>query len=670
MADFTLTSLRGGYNDTDPPIALLPDQCTDAVNVEFNRSTLGERRRGCTELTSMPASFSGANMQACTFLHRHLPTTDETAAELWAMAQHLTTQNYALERKDTTWHSVTPVDDIDVTNNRGFSVYAQTLHGKLFFAYKSVGSVARLHVWDGTTLRRTGLAQPVLGPAVANSVPGGTYANVRYFRTRYTVQAAGITLLRSEPSPTTTFTPGGANNGAVITKPATIGEAETHWEVEASSDNANFYRIQTLVVATTTYTDTTTSSSYRSVTGAVLSADIGDYSLISSGKYLVADEDRLLIGGDYEDPTRASTVRWTPAANDPGQGNDERIPLDTDNELNLDGYEGGGLTGMSHPVNGYVYAFKWSHIYKLVRTGEVLRAYDPVIITKARGAFPGSIVSGVDQSGNPCLYFLDPKVGPCRLGPGGLRTCSGDILTTWRTVNLDALVPARVVFYPESRQVHWWIATNGSTTPNLKIVLQTNESTDGNTGVRKGWATATGRIATAYAACMFADNIDAGVARSMILRPFIGLATWTVGASTIHNIIQRCDTGARDGFTAGDTVNAYYFARVRSKPYFPAGLLNKFGVGAGALLAKAAAGVVASVRCVRDFGLETKTVSNIPLDPTAAAETHVIKPLDNMTFSTLTMLQMEMGDLDLTASPVGSWELNMMALKERKEQSS
>lgn len=672
--DFTIDSLRGGLNDNDPPMALRDDQCQLATNVEFNLSTCGEKRRGCTKIT-LPAAFADVNLQAVTFLHRYLPTSDETASELWAMAQHLTTQHVSLQRKTTTWSAVSQTDAIDVTNGNGYQVDAQDLHGKLFLAYRSVGGVDRQHVWDGASLRRTGLAQPV-APAVVDTGAGGAYTGTRYVRVRYLVMSGSQILLRSEPSVSTTFGPSGSKTGLVATKPASISEGETHWELELSTDNANFYRTQTLTVATTTATDTTAYANGYATTG-VLSADIGDYSLIPSVKFLCADQDRLLMAGSFENAALASRVSWTPVFGDTtGVGNDERIPITTNNYLDLDGYEGGAITGMSDPVGGYVFVFKWSHLYKLVRTGTALNAYAAYNLSKTRGALPKSIVEGMDSSGQACLYFLDPKIGPCRLGANGLQACGQDVLSTWRSVNINATVVARALYYPDSRQVHWWVATNGSSFPNAKIVLQTNLTRDSRVtedkivvsdGVRCGWSTSDNRIAQALATCLYADNIDANVARSMTLRPFIGLAQWTVGASTIQDFVQRCDTGDSDGWTTGDTA-AFFRAFVKSKPFTPRGILNKFGIKNASLMATAVVGASVTVRGIRDFGLETKDVA-VPLDPTAS-ETIVIKALDNFSLSELKVIEIEMGELDLGVTPSGTWRLHQLAMKPRTEETS
>ena len=58
-------------------------------------------------------------------------------------------------------------------------------------------------------------------------------------------------LRRSEPSESLEFTPAGTATGAIVSKPATISEDETHWELEASLDDVNFYVVGTTDVGTT-----------------------------------------------------------------------------------------------------------------------------------------------------------------------------------------------------------------------------------------------------------------------------------------------------------------------------------------------------------------------------------------------------------------------------------
>jgi len=643
---FTISTIKG-YNDSDPLTALSEDQCVTAENVEFFHSTLGERRLGCVDI-DLPTSITGdANMQVVSFLHRHLPTTDETASELWVLAMHFTGQFFKLVRKTTAWATATFTDDIEVTANQGFHLSAQTLHGKLFLAYPSVGGVDRLHVVDqsGTHVRRTGLAEPASPTAAEQGA--GTFSGVRYYRVRYTVQSGGATIYRSEPSDSVTYDPAvGGNNGASarVTKPASISENETHWELEASTDNANFYTVATTLVATTFVDDSTVYASGYA-TSYVLSEDTGDYANIHSGKFLAADEDRLLIGGSWENDELASRVSWTPVYNDPGKGNDERIPTDTSNFLDLDGFEGGSLTHLSNPINGSVWAFKRSHSYKLVRTGLRDRAYQAFNISKTLGALPGSVVEGVDQYGMPCLYFLDPEVGPCRTGGQRIiQSCSRDILDTWRIVNGDAAVVCRSLYYPEKLQVHWFISTSGASFPDKHIVLQTNNTRETPDGVRGGWSLWTGKIATVYSTCIYADDIDNNDARSLVLKPFIG-----VGSD--NDYVLRCDTGDDDN---GST----YVARILTKPYILRDLLSKFHIMAVALLARAHATAQVKITLIRDFGLEEipKTVALVA----TGSEDHVIKQIRDLHLNKLYVVQLEFEDVP---SPNGQWQLNRLDMK-------
>ncbi len=654
MADslFSLTHIRG-MNDTDPSISLPEDQCTVAMNVEFDKSACGERRNGCVDV-DLPTSITGnGNIQAITFAHRHLPTTDETASELWIMGQHYTAQHVVMTRKTTSWTDATFTDAIEVTGGQGVQVAAQTLHGKLFLAYPSVGGVDRLHVVDasGTAVRRTGLAQPAAPTAVDNG-GAGTYVGKRYFRVRYTVQdGSGNTLRRSEPSDVLTFTPNGTSLNARVTKPASISENETHWELEASLTNSDFRVLITLVVGTTTYDDSTAFAA--GYAPATLSEDVEDYSLIPSGKFLASDEDRLLIGGSWENTAHASRVAWTPVFNAEGNGNDERLELDTDPFIDLDGFEGGPLTHLSNPVNGFIWAFKRSHTYRLVRTNQRNHAYAHTKVSDGLGALPGSVVQGVDQFGMPCLYFLDPETGPCRTGGARLITAaSRDILTTWRTVDLDAVIACRGLYYPESRQVHWWVTLAGNDYPSLKLVLQTNHTRDVDDGVRNGWSMADGIVATAHTACLYADNIDSNTTRSLTLRPFIGV-------TAANGYVLRCDTGVDDDGTD-------FAARLVTRPFVLRSLLGKFKVLGAAVLAKANATATLVVRAIRDFGLEEPSTTTLVLAATGD-ETDVVKRLPR-TFMPTQMLSMQLEFTD-AETPDGQWQLNRVDMRMSMEES-
>jgi hypothetical protein len=635
--DITIVSLKGGLNNTDDPSAIPADQCTEAFNVEFDKSMLGRRRAG-TDAITLSAALDAHDRVP--FLFRHIPGTDATAAELWAFGVTGTASS-TLDRKTSSWQgAITPTDAITITGTYQYQLQAASLHGKLFLAYKS--GQDRMHVWDGTNLRRTGLAEPA-APTAADTAVAGSFSGVRYYRVRYVVVSGSTVLRRSEPSDALTFTPNGAFNGATVTKPASISESETHWELEASTDNNLFYRIARTVVGTTTVTDTTAyTTGYPLVSGAVLSADIGDYSLIHSGRFLVADEDRLLVLGSFEDTALASRVAWTPVGGDiTGDGNDERLESDKTPYVNLDGLEGGGITGGASGSFGNVYVFKSERIYKLTRTRDRERAYIANTESKTMGALEGSIVNGIDQTGASAIYFWDANLGPCRIGQWGIQHCGADILETVKTVNLSATqVVCRAVYYPEKRQVHFHIATGSSNIPDTCLVLQTTEMRNTEAGdARRGWSIYNGNRAKAIAVCTFATNIDDNTTRGLRLAPFIGLE----GLGLVH----RTDTGTTDNSVA-------FNGSIKTKPFTPVGELHEFEIMAGSLVAKEDDTATLDVKILKNYGQTTPTtVSSVSLAGTGS-ETVVVKRLNDLSAAELEAAQIQFTD---PASPTGRWEL-------------
>jgi hypothetical protein len=480
------------------------------------------------------------------------------------------------------------------------------------------------------------------GILVTATSDSGTYTETRWFRVRFVKKDGLVTELRSEPTESTQFIPDGTKDGAIISRPALINEGETHWEVEASEEGpeANFYRIATVPITTLTYEDNTNLSveDYEDI--GILSEDIGDYTVPGSAKYLSVDQDRLLLGSSWEEDTYNARIWWSPVFNDPGVGNDERIPLDTDNFLDLDTFEGGGLTGLSNPVNGSIYAFKWGQIFRLTRTGARNHAYEAVVLSKTCGALPGSIVHGLDEYGRACVYFLDPASGPYRVGINGLQRMKG-LRNLWRRMNTGAgLVSTFGVYYPDKQQVHWWLALDSNDIPNFKIISQVNELRENQDGVSRGWTTATGDITNAYCGCIMSELTERETgAVALNYRPYIGLAA--------PSYLQRCDIGTTDDGTE-------YRAIIRSKPFFFVGLLNKWGDMAGALLATAIDeddGGLVQVKLIRDFGKEgTYLVTDLEA---TNEEEFVVKIFDHLKMTNAIGIQFEFSDPEDDSLEVG-----------------
>lgn len=660
MAEIQVLTIRSitGMNNSDPAVTIPEDQCVDAKNVEFFDSAIGERRNGSSGV-DVPTAFSGdANIQVVSWLHRHLPSASvETDSELWALGQHLTSTNFSLQRKTSSWSTVTPDINIEVASNQGFKLSGASFHGKLFIAFPNTSATDRLFVWDGTQLRVTGIAEPS-APSVADT-GAGTFSGTRYYRVRFTRQVNSTTVLRSEPSDSTTFSPSGAGASARITKPTTPGSPvyATHWEVEASVDNVNFYRIATVVVGTTTYDDSVNaySTGYPNASGAVLSEDSGDYSLLHAAKFLIVDEDRLILAGAWEDSSKASRVLWTPVFGADGVGNDERWEADTDPFIDLDNYDGGPITGIARAVNGQIWVFKQSKIYVLVRTGQRDKSYNSYKVSDTVGALEGSIIQGVDGLGQPQIYFLDPKLGPCRTGGAkNVQSAGKDLLDTWATLNLDAAVVTRSLFYPKKQQVMWWIATDSSSYPDKVVVLHTMNTEDTRDGIRGGWAYWTGKIAEGYSTCLYADNINDNTTRTLDLVPLIGT---TSGNGYIL---------IGDDSSAVDDDGEAFSARILTKPTVLRNLLSKTGVKGAAILGEANANAELNVTVHRDFGLEEPRTTSIDFAP-SASETEVIKQMRELTAAQIYVVQFEFEDV---ASPAGKWKLNRFDAKLSTEETA
>jgi len=96
--------------------------------------------------------------------------------------------------------------------------------------------------------------------------------------------------------------------------------------------------------------------------------------------------------------------------------------------------------------------------------------------------------------------------------------------------------------------------------------------------------------------------------------------------------------------------------------------MNKFGIMAVTVLAKASSGVTLYLQGVRDFGIQTLT-RYTDLSPDDD-ETYVIKDVD-IGFSELRVLQLSFGDdPDEQAAPIGDWEMSQIAMQPRNEETS
>lgn len=643
-ADFLITSTRGGLCEDDPT-SIADDQCTEATNVEWCFSQLGERRPGADAVL-----LTGSPVEDCVqiaWLHRHTPTSDPLDEQLWVLGLNDVPGDPVLCYRDQSgWTEIDMPDALTLDGISEYSLRGLSLHGKLFIAYNS--TVDRLHVFiqDDTALRRTGLDAPAAAPTGADGGGAGSLTGTRYYRVRFTEQISGTTVRRSEPSAVLTKTPDGSHANLTITKPADISEGETHWELEASTDNENFYRIATTVIGTTTATDTVAYSTGYAANGLYeISEDSGDYSLIPSVKYLAADRDKLIAAGSWENEAFDSRVLWTPLPTDPGVGDDERAPIDIDSYVNLDSYEGGAITGLVSGVNGYVFASKQSHLYQLTATGERQDAYEAFALTKERGAMPGSLVRALDMTGNPVPFGLDPGIGPWTITDKGVTPCGKDLVQTWATVISNPVIPTPAVYYPYKQQVQWWVITDGSRTdyPNARLVLHTQQMRMTRDGLRGGWAVWRGTSCGALTATLARTDQDGSLIGTPA--PYVGIDG--------GGLLLVTDTGTQDD---GDD----YFATLTTKPYVHGSLINQFECQSAALLATATAGAILNVTIVGNFGLTVKPAETLTFDP-EDTEGHVVRILDDVGLAELRTIQVSFTDPE---TPGEQWRLEQMTLRE------
>jgi hypothetical protein len=366
-----------------------------------------------------------------------------------------------------------------------------------------------------------------------------------------------------------------------------------------------------------------------------------------SARFLAVDNDRLLLAGSLYDDTYGSRVSWTPVYGDTtAVGNDERVPTNTDNFIDLDNYEGGALTALHGPVNGFCWAFKNRHIYKLARTGNAANAYEAICVTKTCGAIKHSVVEAFDQRGDPALYFLDPFVGPTRVGKNGLESCGADVRNTWNTVNLDATgLTAWGLYYPRKRQIRWWVATGSNSSPLLVFVLHIDYQEDDIRGARKGFTIWDGTMATALCGCLYATDVTAS-SRSKDLVPYLGMSVSNAAQ------IWKTETTNADNGTA-------YDATIRTKAYAPVGIDTKFQVHNASFTAEAASSTSLDFSILADMGVRTTTVSSVSLAP-EGSETHVVHKIDDLTDGEMNTVMLEISD---PTSQSKLWRLAEMAVR-------
>lgn len=522
--DILISDLRGGRNGIDSPLVLPQTQCAEAVNVDWEEGQLATKRRGSVNIqTDADLSAGVASM------FRHVPLGEEVEAEGWFVLE----DNTIVRLTTAGWSTVT-MDD--AMTGEAFNVEFCTFNGKLFIAYQS--AVDRLHVYDphNGKVRRVGLAAPGAAPTAANT-GSGSVTGTRFIRVRFIDYVSGVVRRRSEPSASVSFTPSGSGSAVRVTRPTLIGEGETHWEVEValSADGPWYVRFgvdngDTAIVVGTTTADDTTDANAANYADLPTSETVGEFSLPGACRYLMTDGNNLLMAGSYK-LQNTSRIWNTPALGSADHGDDERIIL-TDTikgYIDLNEKDGGKITGLAPPVNGYPLAFKYRQTWRLSPTGDPNSIYIPRRVSGTVGCiFSKTIVLCEDASGNAQAAWLSAR-GPWRMSlTSGLVKFGRDVDDIWlglngqpAPINLQAgFTVAHAIYHADRHQIWFFIAIGEDHSPSIKLMvdLRRNVVVD-EYGVRGGWALHQGKSCQAVCSMMFSQTY--GARMSLNLKPWV-----------------------------------------------------------------------------------------------------------------------------------------------------
>jgi hypothetical protein len=642
----TVSGIRG-RDGISAPHLVADDQCIEAYNVEFTEGGIGKKRNGV-------AAHGTTGLASNTLCHlfRHIPGVDRTAAEFWTLTLGGVWQRLAA---GTAWATVTPSPaDTFVVDTDATPASTATFNGKLFIAANS--NVNRLHVWDGTTLRRVGLAPPA---GASDALSAGAVTDVRKYKAAVTVEVSSVVVRRSELSPASGAVTL-AGQRATLTLVTAPSEGETHWELYAASDDDNYnaYRyVGRAAIGSTIEDNTNDITAYATAPSSAegeFAPLAGRNQLPPSCKFLVTDGNRLLMAGAYE--SAASTAQTTPKNNrvwfTPALGttgdayaDDERVSHTTAFKGWVDVGENDGdtVTGLG-VLGGIVFVFKNERLYRLRPTSDPIVPYLTEEVSKGIGS-PAhrSIVPAEDENGRQCLYFWSLR-GPYRVtADGQLEYIGRDIEDLTSGITPVTWKQTWALYYGARQQVLFGL-TSVNPVGSGELVVFSTQMYDSARG-RGGWSRWT--APSSFCGALF--SATPGASMSLDLKP------WIV---TLSDGLRKFDTGTYDG-------QAYFRFRVLAPTQFR----ENFTVRPPTIIAETSSGVTLQGILRGDFHASTDASDTVLLtagtqlasgaQAAAGSETRVVKRFDALTLSGVRCVELQVGDDTAVSS---AWTLDSLTV--------
>jgi hypothetical protein len=427
-----------------------PQAVLEADNLSFLTDAFIAMRNAFTS-DDVTASGLTGEIQ---WLGRHV--TNDGVEELWGASNNSGTVACA-RRVGGVWSSVTLTDTPAAATLP--QMHSVSFNGKLFLAYDS--AVNRLHLWDGTVVRRVGLNVSGVGSA-ANTGAGAYAATARQYRFSQRIKVGTDIMAESELSAAISFTPSGAGTAARVTGPVAVDSA-THWVlyglISSAGDVYDLYEELAETAIGATFDDSVAPASYDGDAPPVLASNIPPPSV----KYLATDGSRVIMAGAWE--TSASAGETDPAQNRvwfsrplaaTDVGDDESVP----NGLWLNIGDAGPLTALG-TIYTDVYAFKLGSTHKLVPTQDPDGPFSRVLISENFGAIgQRCITNGETEDGFGAIYFADDHA-VYRLAYGAIIPYSESVGRDMRAQPITA--DGSVLAYDPYRRVLLIQISNAST---------------------------------------------------------------------------------------------------------------------------------------------------------------------------------------------------------------